>query len=290
MTSKEDKIFIEAHEEEILLLVHPWLDKYFQEDNDFDKFYLDIKEGMKATFLRIGHFYNAYMCDLLKTDSHIESQFGFLSFFCAVEGLMGGSGYVPLDQWLNRHNESFPICSSTQLNKIAQEYYKEQGSKQRTRIFFIECLDKEDKIVFISKFDLIGADTKNQLSFSKSLDAQWVDEQVLARVTLAYDMRNRFVHGAVLAQVKSGRTSFVGTNISNKDVIISFSLNDLYGIFERGYLRYFGYQRQFPHDAYQTWLEEQATSQAPTNDDLYFNELDRIIKQAERLKGHHSDT
>lgn len=229
---------------------------YFDDRSEkFDEFYDQLAVKDKEKFLRLSQFYEFYFQRLNQAPEHIQSNYGFIAFFCLVESLMSDKKFVSFENWLPKDMD-FPIKihNRRELESIKRRYYKEHGATKKARDFFHRFVDKEDQVLFLDKFGLSGHE---DISWQHVSDSSWINREINKRISLVYKMRSDFVHQAKLIMLRTPGVSCTFARMGNQSAVLKLSSTYLGPLFMRGMLRFFGHKGFFFYPGYRQWIVDQ---------------------------------
>lgn len=188
----------------------------------------------KNLFLRVGAFYRYLVREgrfhfekdiLNRAMPYIDDTYKFIAIFALVEALEVPNEYKDFYQWLVQEPPISEIDPSLDLIKTLEPLYRkyktEYGSGQAVVRFFSR-LDDHDQQLIQSRLQIIG-----KIPSLKTL------AQIL------YDMRSEFVHEARFV-LGFGQHTTIGHH-DNAIIVNDLTISDLCVLFERGFLRRFGW-------------------------------------------------
>ena len=210
--------------------------KYFHSNDDLKDFFERISAAHeKDLFLRVGSFYRflvkegRYQFESSEWNSgmsYIDDTYKYIAIFSLIEALDSPATHGDFYQWLQRNKNdiemNFGKTVMAVLNEAYKDYKSEHGATQAAVRFF-------------SRLDPV-----DQEFIQKRLEIRAKQRSLKQLAQLLYDIRSQFVHRAHIV-VNFGKETCVGRQ--NGQVMINkLSMEDLCMLFERGFLKRFGYE------------------------------------------------
>jgi len=215
---------------------------YFQDKEDFGGFFTALSKEKQEKFFKLSKFYNDFVLNSLIEDENTRNYFSLIMIFSLIEATIKEEKHLRFEEYLSKNSILIPDRNALETAK--DNYYNQFGVYRKVKKFFDDYVDEECKKIFIYA---ICVDSGAE---QKILPA---DKKIEQNIKLFYDWRSQFVHNAIMpiAFQKSG------FNI-NKNTIFTtgYSLKDFEQLFEHGFLRYFGYKKNFKHDNLEHKIEQ----------------------------------
>lgn len=212
---------------------------YFQDKNDFNNFLATLSEKKREKFFRLSKFYNDFVRNPLIEDESTKKYFSLIMIFSLIEATMSETKHLTFDQYLFKNFKSVPDKKT--LGQIQNKYLDKFGSQKQVKKFFDDYVDEECKKIFAHAI-CVNSDNKQEgLS---------IDEKIKQNIELFYQWRSNFVHHADIPGAFQ-ESSLQANYVTRKNKKITFSTGyprrDFEQLFEHGFLRYFGYIKNFEH-------------------------------------------
>ena len=206
---------------------------YFQDKEDFKNFLNKLSKKEQEKFFRLSKFYNDFIRNPLFEDENVKKYFSLIMIFSLIEVTISKERHLTFDQYLLRN--FVPISTVEILKQKQKEYFIEFGSQKKVKKFFDDYVDEECKKIFTHAICINSENKQNELS---------VDENIKQNIELFYKWRSNFVHHAEMP-VAFQKSGFY---MRDKDIITTaYTKEDFEKLFEHGFLRYFGYTKDFEH-------------------------------------------